>query len=113
MVSQPVDDDPAEQLSSVCKVLSDKTRLALLLVLSEGPQDVSTLWHRLGLPQPTASHHLNLLRMSGLVVGRRKGKQVFYELRAPNAVAGEDGSIQITVAGVSVSVLVNGQTALG
>ena len=35
---------------------------------------------KLKLPQNSASHHLGLLRESGLVVNRREGKQKFYSL---------------------------------
>ena len=43
-------------------------------------QATTTLCEELGLPQPTVSHHLGLLRMRNLITNRRSGKQIFYGL---------------------------------
>ena len=69
-----------DQLSSLFRLLSDKTRLGILLQLAEGERNVTTLCEELGLSQPTVSHHLGLLRMNNVVGNRRHGKQVFYTL---------------------------------
>lgn len=67
--------------SRLFHVLSDQTRLTLLLTLKdEGELNVTDLCTRLRLPQPTVSHHLALLRTSGLVKNRRSGKQVYYSV---------------------------------
>ena len=73
-------DQDLESLVSLFKLLSDKTRLNILMLLSRGERNVSSLCDELKLPQPTVSHHLGLLRMSNLISNRRDGKQVFYEL---------------------------------
>lgn len=73
-------DAELEQLTSLFKLLSDKTRLHILMLLSAGERNVSSLCDELGLPQPTVSHHLGLLRMSNVIANRRSGKQVFYAL---------------------------------
>jgi ArsR family transcriptional regulator, zinc-responsive transcriptional repressor len=69
-----------ESLCRLFRVLSDETRLKLLVSLQEGEQHVTELCRKLRLPQPTVSHHLGLLRVNGLVKNRRKGKLVFYSL---------------------------------
>lgn len=70
-----------ESLSQLFRVLSDQTRLRLVVILKEmGEQHVTWLCKKLRLPQPTVSHHLGLLRAHGLVRNRRSGKQVFYSL---------------------------------
>src|SRR5215217_2410688 len=74
-----------EPLVGLFRLLSDKTRMNILILLSKGERNVTSLCEELGLPQPTVSHHLGLLRMSNLIGNRRDGKQVFYEL---------DGSIE-------------------
>ena len=76
----PARDDDLEQLTNLLRLLSDKTRLNILLMLSGGERNVSSLCDALRLPQPTVSHHLGLLRMSNIITGRRDGKQVFYGL---------------------------------
>ena len=68
-------------LSQLFRVLSDETRLKLLVTLqANGEQHVTQLCKKLRAPQPTISHHLSLLRIHGLVRNRRSGKQVFYSL---------------------------------
>jgi DNA-binding transcriptional ArsR family regulator len=69
-----------EQLANLFRLLSDRTRLNLLLLLADGERNVTSLCAALKLPQPTVSHHLGLLRMSGAISNRRDGKQVFYSL---------------------------------
>src|SRR5438128_8488464 len=73
-------DQDLEQLTSLFRLLSDKTRLNILLLLSSGERNVTSLCSELKLPQPTVSHHLGLLRMNNIISNRRNGKQVFYSL---------------------------------
>jgi len=75
-----VTDQDLDQLCSLFRLLSDKTRLSVLLKLRTGERNVTMLCDELGLPQPTVSHHLGLLRMNNLVGNRRHGKQVYYTL---------------------------------
>jgi len=76
-----------QQASEVFRLLSDKTRLSLLLLLASGEHNVGQLCAKLELPQPTVSHHLALMRMSGLLSKRRNGKQMIYHVN--NQVLGD------------------------
>jgi DNA-binding transcriptional ArsR family regulator len=69
-----------EQITALLRLLSDPTRLNILMLLARGERNVTSLCDELKLPQPTVSHHLGLLRMSNVIVNRRSGKQVFYAL---------------------------------
>jgi len=69
-----------EPLVGLFRLLSDKTRLNILMILARGERNVSSICEELGLPQPTVSHHLGLLRTNNLITNRRNGKQVFYGL---------------------------------
>src|SRR5665647_179354 len=69
-------------LAQLFKLLSDKTRLQIVLLLAEGERNVTSLCEELKLPQPTVSHHLGLLRMNRVIVNKRQGKQVIYALDA-------------------------------
>src|SRR3954462_8068448 len=80
-----------EQLVGVFRLLSDKTRMNILMLLARGERNVTSLCDELRLPQPTVSHHLGLLRMSNLVNKPREGKQVFYEL--DGRVDAKDGKV--------------------
>ncbi len=73
-------DRELDGLVEIFRLLSDKTRLNILMLLADGERNVSNLCEELSLPQPTVSHHLGLLRMRNLISNRRSGKQVFYGL---------------------------------
>lgn len=77
---QGATDQDLDQLTSLFKLLSDKTRLNILMLLTGGERNVSNLCESLKLPQPTVSHHLGLLRLNNVIGNRRSGKQVFYNL---------------------------------
>ena len=85
-----ISDQDLDQLSSLFRLLSDKTRLSILLKLCDGERNVTSLCEDLQLPQPTVSHHLGLLRMNNLVGNRRSGKQVFYTL---SSIPDGDGTV--------------------
>lgn len=89
------------------RTLSDSTRLRLLRVLQRGEHNVTDLCRELGLPQPTVSHHLGLLRSANLVANRRDGKQVYYSLNdttvsqsePDQSLSIESGSLQLQIRG--------------
>jgi DNA-binding transcriptional ArsR family regulator len=96
-------EDQLEQLASLFRLLSDRTRLNLLMLLSDGERNVTNLCETLRLPQPTVSHHLGLLRMSNVIANRRDGKQVFYSLDGRVNLS-ESGAIDISTADFQVSI---------
>ena len=72
-----------KEIVQVFKLLSDETRLRVLLYLvREGELHVSALCEKLGQSQPAVSHHLALLRVAGLIESRRDGKHNFYSVRS-------------------------------
>src|SRR3982751_1936562 len=82
-VMPPVSEQAVRELAQVFKLLSDETRLRILLYLAQNNElHVTDLCTRLGQSQPAVSHHLALLRVSGLIESRREGKHNFYSVRA-------------------------------
>jgi len=78
-----VSDAAIRELSNAFKLLSDETRLRILFFLVQNQElHVTDLCDRLGQSQPAVSHHLALLRVSGLIEPRREGKHNFYSVRA-------------------------------
>ena len=72
-----------KDLVQIFKLLSDETRLRVLLYLArEGELHVTALCDKLGQSQPAVSHHLALLRVAGLIEARRDGKHNFYSVRS-------------------------------
>lgn len=70
----------------VCQALGDPTRLQILYALHEKPRRVSTLAEELGIPQPTVSRHLAVLRQRSLVKAEREGTAVTYSLLEPRII---------------------------
>lgn len=68
------------QCATVLKTLGDETRLRILESLLVGEKCVTDLVQELKCSQPHTSHHLRILRDSGLVEGHRDGKQVCYRV---------------------------------
>jgi ArsR family transcriptional regulator len=76
-------DQLEKDLVQVFKLLSDETRLRVLMYLArEGELHVTALCEKLDQSQPAVSHHLALLRVAGLIEARRDGKHNFYSVRA-------------------------------
>ena len=75
------------ELAQGFSLLSDRTRLGILVELTKGPQNVTAMCKALKLRQPTISHHLGLLRMGRLVNGKRQGKSVIYTADKANLKA--------------------------
>ncbi len=74
-------DQLEEDLLQVFKLVSDKTRLRIVVFLAtNGEQDVSSLCKVLSQSQPLVSHHLALLRIAGMIQMRRDGKHNFYSV---------------------------------
>lgn len=60
------------------KIISDETRLKILLMVLKREMCVCEIIDELGLSQSLISHHLRLLRKNDLVRDERDGKWVFY-----------------------------------
>ena len=69
------------------KVLSNPDRLMLLCQLSQGEKRVGELEEILGIVQPTLSQQLTVLRDEELVTTRREGKNIYYQVTSPRALA--------------------------
>lgn len=69
------------QLTQFFQLLSDETRLrSLSLMQQQGELCVCELVHALGVIQPKVSRHLAALREAGVVVDRREGQWIYYQL---------------------------------
>jgi DNA-binding transcriptional ArsR family regulator len=64
----------------VCQALADPKRILILYALVDAPKYVSELADSLGIPQPTVSRHLKVLRERSLVTSERDGAAVYYSL---------------------------------
>jgi ArsR family transcriptional regulator, arsenate/arsenite/antimonite-responsive transcriptional repressor len=69
------------------RALGDETRLRIIEQLASGERSVSDLMARLDLGQSLMSHHLRILRESGLVSDRRNGRWIHYSIAEPALAA--------------------------
>ena len=65
-------------VSDIFKQLGDTTRIRLFWLLCHCEECVIDISAMLDMSSPAVSHHLRLLRSSGLVTSRRDGKEVYY-----------------------------------
>lgn len=68
------------------KALTDENRLAIMLALQHGEKCGCVLLEELNITQPTLSHHMKILWDSGLVIGRKEGKWMYYSI-SPEGVS--------------------------
>lgn len=70
------------EAAELFKAMGDAHRLAILATLARAEDEVCVCDFTAGLPlnQPTVSHHLRILRESGLVTCERRGTWVYYRL---------------------------------
>ena len=91
----------------VLGLLSHPKRLNLVLALAQGPATVSELCEHLGMSQSSASHHLGILRNTGLVQDEREGQWVVYRINVPMWTAMGDGFFDVLLQGENTAALQN------
>ena len=72
--------DDCVQVAEIFKQISDGSRLRILWLLCHCEECVSNIAAAMDMSDPAVSHHLKLLRKSGLIESRRDGKEVYYKL---------------------------------
>lgn len=61
--------------------LAAPERLKIVRFLADGPHNVTEIAEMLETPPVNVSHHVNVLRTSGLIRGTKKGRFVWYALK--------------------------------
>ncbi|ACU95284.1 MAG: metalloregulator ArsR/SmtB family transcription factor [Saccharomonospora viridis] len=83
LVRAPLTQEQAVELSRLFKAMADPVRLRLLSLIAShagGEVCVCDLTDAFDLTGPTISHHLKVLRESGLITGERRGTWVYYRV---------------------------------
>ena len=75
-----------EQFADVAKALSHAHKLELLELLAQRERSVEALAKVAGLTVANTSRHLQQLRRAGLVVSRKEGLYVFYQLAGDDVI---------------------------
>ncbi|MFQ6129516.1 MAG: ArsR/SmtB family transcription factor [Candidatus Hadarchaeaceae archaeon] len=72
--------------AELCKMLSNPTRLEILNLLRDEEKTVSELVAATGLRQANLSQHLATMRQRGIVLARKEGANVYYEIANPKII---------------------------
>jgi DNA-binding transcriptional ArsR family regulator len=83
LVNSLPDDEQFGGYAGNLKALSDATRLKILYLLSDGELCVCEIMCALNKPQSSVSHHLNILKNSGFIKGRKDNVWIHYSLKDP------------------------------
>jgi Predicted transcriptional regulators len=74
--------DPSQFLegAQTFQQLCDSSRLRILWLLCHCEECVSNIAAAVGMSDAAVSHHLKTLKLNGLIVSRREGKEIYYTL---------------------------------
>lgn len=70
-----------ENLTQLFKVLGAPSRMKVLFQIGSSEACVTEVAARLNMSESAVSHHIQILRMNGLVRWRRSGKAIYYVLK--------------------------------
>ncbi|MEL7525358.1 MAG: metalloregulator ArsR/SmtB family transcription factor [Pseudomonadota bacterium] len=68
------------ELADTFGLLSDSTRLSIVLACLDEEQSAGEIAEKLGVSASLVSHHLRLLRGARMLKSERRGKQIFYAM---------------------------------
>ena len=68
-----------QTVSDIFRQLGDPSRTRIFWLLCHCEECVINISAIVGMSSPAVSHHLKLLKASGLIVSRRDGKEVYYK----------------------------------
>lgn len=63
-----------------CKAVSDPTRREILELLKKEVLSAGQICEHFNTTGATISHHLSILKNAGLIIDRKDGKNIYYEL---------------------------------
>ncbi len=72
-------DEVITSVADAMKQLGDPSRLRIFWLLCHAEECVIDIAAIVGMTSPAVSHHLRLLKTSGLITSRRSGKEMFYK----------------------------------
>lgn len=80
MVTTSLSQEINQLHANICSGMADPRRILILYAIRDKALNVSDLAREVGISQPSASRHLNILRERGMVVANCEGQSVIYTL---------------------------------
>jgi ArsR family transcriptional regulator len=87
---------------SFAKALADPTRQAIMELICCEWKNVNEIVEAVGVSQPTVSHHLAILKETGLVKTRSEGKHTYYTLNQSRVISCCGQLIQVFAPGTEI-----------
>src|SRR5256885_14410094 len=110
MAREPLTAEQATARAGAFKALADPVRLRLLSLIAShagGEACVCDLTGEFDVSQPTISHHLKVLRETGLLTSERRATWVYYRVQ-PGALAALAQLLEVPAAGWGEPAAVGG-----
>lgn len=88
-IKKPVafDKEKLEKVAFILKTVAHPTRLAVIQLLDKkGRMTVNDLCSSTGCEQSLLSHHLNGMRLKGILKAEREGQNIYYSLKEKSVV---------------------------
>ena len=79
-----------KKMALIFKSFCDENRIRILKMLRSGEKCACKMLDELNVTQPTLSHHMKILCDSGIVLGRKEGKWMYYSISAEGAKVAAD-----------------------
>ncbi|MCX7882062.1 MAG: metalloregulator ArsR/SmtB family transcription factor [Brevinematales bacterium] len=70
----------SEEAASLLKAMGHPVRVLMLQIISQSQCNVTSIEKALGISQSSASQHLRVLRLAGLIEPVRDGKEICYHI---------------------------------
>ncbi len=80
---QTIPQEKIKLASEGLRAIAHQIRLSVLCHLMQGPMCVQELMQATGTAQSNLSQHLTKMRLMGIVVNEKRGKQVYYAIANP------------------------------
>ncbi len=69
-----------KKIAGIFKAFCDENRIKIIKLLRTGEKCACKLLEEINVTQPTLSHHMKILCDSGIVIGRKEGKWMYYSI---------------------------------
>ena len=72
--------------ADICKIFANDKRLNIINLLKEKEMSNHELMQATGLSKVMMSQHMNVLKSKGVIVARREGVQLYYQIANPKII---------------------------
>ena len=69
-----------KRIALIFKAFCDENRVRIIKLLRSGEKCACKILEEIHVTQPTLSHHMKILCDSGIVIGRKEGKWMYYSI---------------------------------